>query len=212
MQLPTQNPITQGKHGAYNAVDFGAWPDPWFYAPEDGVISGVGESDATCGNKLYLQSLRGKHGFCHIEPGSYKVSNGQKVTRGTKLAKMGYTGFTQPDNVPEGTHLHWIFNNGLWIYPPNLVNQSFIKQEEAHMPTNAEQDAEYRQQLLKQIASEVSVDYKDGSDVQQVVTNIRTLYRLINEKDAEITRLVNDGGENFEPVKGQVYKEKGTTL
>lgn len=128
MQSISQNPITQGKHGAYNAVDIGPSPDPYYYAPEDGIVT-LADSvpgDTTCGKRLKLKGATGEHGFCHNDTIYVKV--GQSVKRGQKLAKMGYTGLTDPDNVPAGTHVHWILNiNGLWVYPPSKVNQPFIK-------------------------------------------------------------------------------------
>lgn len=125
MQTISQNPITQGKHGQYNAVDISPSPDPDYYAPEDGTITSWGDS-GTCGLRLELLGATGRHGFCHNEK-TY-VSVGQTVKRGQKLARMGYTGYTQPDNVPAGTHVHWvILRNGVYVYPPSLVNQGFIK-------------------------------------------------------------------------------------
>lgn len=127
MQTISQNPITQTKHGLYNAVDIGDEPDPFYYAPEDGLITSWGQS-GTCGLRLELQGASGRHGFCHNEYSLVKV--GQKVQRGQMLAKMGYTGLTDPDDVPEGTHVHWVIQkNGKYIYPPSLVNESFKKGE-----------------------------------------------------------------------------------
>jgi hypothetical protein len=128
MQTISQNAITQRKHGVYNAVDIGPSPDPYYYAPEDGIVTlaDVIVGDTNCGKRLKLKGSTGEHGFCHNELIYVKV--GQKVKRGQKLAKMGYTGLTDPDNVPAGTHVHWILNiNGVWIYPPSKVNQLFIK-------------------------------------------------------------------------------------
>lgn len=126
MQTISQNAITQGIHGAFNAVDISPSPDPFYYAPEDGTITAWGES-GTCGLRLELTGATGRHGFCHNEYALVKV--GDHVVRGQKLAKMGYTGLTVPDDVPAGTHVHWVIqHNGAYVYPPSLVNQSFIKQ------------------------------------------------------------------------------------
>jgi hypothetical protein len=125
MQRPTQNVITQGKHGSFNAVDFGASPDPIIYAPEDGKVSAK-FVDPTCGNSLQVDGATGRSGFCHAE--SYYVNVGDTVKRGQPLGKMGYTGLTDPDNVPAGTHLHWVLNiNNAYVYPIDKVNESFIK-------------------------------------------------------------------------------------
>jgi len=60
-------------------------------------------------------------------------------------------------------------------------------------------EANERQEALQAIAKEVSVDYKNFNDVQQVITNIRSLYKLINDKDALINSLNKNTGE-FEEV------------
>ena len=122
MQKPTTNPITQGKHGTYNAVDYSAKPNPVFYAPEAGKITAYGRS-GTCGNRLELTGATGRHGFCHLEKPYVKV--GQKVVRGQKIGKMGYTGYTIPAGSG-GRHLHWVIQrNGVYVYPPSRVDQSF---------------------------------------------------------------------------------------
>lgn len=127
MQAPTQNARTQGQHGAYNAVDYDDQPDPVFYAPEAGTITQYTPNNGDCGNSLRLQGANGLHGFCHLE--RPLVSVGQQVSRGQPLGVMGYTGYTDPDNVPAGTHLHWILNKGnVWVYPPSLVTEPFTKQ------------------------------------------------------------------------------------
>lgn len=121
MIAPTTNRITQGKHGTYNAVDYSAKPDRNIYAPENGRITAYGAS-GTCGNRLELTSGANRHGFCHLERSL--VANGATVTKGQAIGIMGYTGYTIPAGV-NGTHLHWVINrNGVYIYPPSLVNET----------------------------------------------------------------------------------------
>lgn len=128
MQVPTKNRVTQGKHGQYNAVDYsaktllGTWRKT-FYAPEAGKITAYGKS-GQCGNRLELTAGSNRHGFCHLE--KKLVNVGATVKRGQAIGVMGYTGYTIPAGV-NGSHLHWVINrNGKYIYPPTLVNQSFI--------------------------------------------------------------------------------------
>lgn len=126
MQLPTQNAISQGEHGAFKAVDFRSVPDIYYYAPEDGVIEAVNKNNGDCGYSFNLRGASGVHGFCHNE--ALYVSNGQEVLRGQKMAKMGYSGKTIPAG-PGGRHLHWVYNKGgVWVYPPSQVNETFKKQ------------------------------------------------------------------------------------
>ena len=76
-------------------------------APELGgvkmTVSGVGY-DKTSGNKLHLSGKHNGHTFrlfmCHFQDGSISVKNGQTVTGGALLAKVGSTGHSG------GPHLH----------------------------------------------------------------------------------------------------------
>lgn len=121
MRAPTNNRVTQGKHGTYNAVDYSWSPDPNIYAPENGTISFYGKA-GDCGNNLQLVGASGTHGFCHLEKAT--VTTGQKVTKGQVIGVMGYTGLTIPKG-PAGRHLHWVLRKGnLYVYPPNYVNES----------------------------------------------------------------------------------------
>lgn len=133
MQSITQNPITQKQHGASKAVDYSARPDPTIYAPEDGVIDsyqqrGSGTSDA--GLALRMRGANGLHQFAHTEKSLVKV--GQSVKRGQPIAIMGHTGYTIPAG-PAGRHCHWwILQGNTYYYPPNLINQAFIKLNESN--------------------------------------------------------------------------------
>lgn len=202
MQAPTTNRITQTKHGAFNAVDYDNEPDPFFYAPEDGIVTGVGDSDATCGFKLYLTGGTGKSGFCHIEHGSYAVSNGQRVGRGQKLAKMGYSGLTVPDNVPKGTHLHWTLNrNGSWVYPPLFVNEPFKKEGEKKMLSEDDFYRVFRGMMGRDPTSQEAKSFsRDPAVVIPTLWNNGSKARFEADKA---------GDAGYEEVPGPLYKKKG---
>lgn len=120
MIAPTNNGITQGKHGTYNAVDYSSSPDANIYAPEDGTIVSYA-NNGNCGNNLQMNGANGRHGFCHLERAT--VSAGQAVKKGQVIGVMGYTGYTIPAG-PGGRHLHWVLNkNGVYVYPPSFVNE-----------------------------------------------------------------------------------------
>jgi hypothetical protein len=122
MKAPTNNSVTQGKHGTYNAIDYSAYPDPNIYAPEDGKITFY-QNSGNCGNNLHLTSGGNVHGFCHLERATVNV--GDVVKKGQVIGIMGYTGYTEPAG-PAGRHLHWVVRQGsTYIYPPTLVNESF---------------------------------------------------------------------------------------
>lgn len=123
MRPPTGNPITQTMHGQYNAVDYAYIPDIYVYAPEDlswyAYIPNAGDA----GNNLQMTGATGRHGFCHLE--EIYLTPGQGAKKGEKIAKMGYTGRTDPVG-PEGRHLHWvIFTKDGYVYPPDLITEPF---------------------------------------------------------------------------------------
>jgi hypothetical protein len=122
MRAPTTNPITQARHGDFNAVDYSYLPDIYFYAPEDGVVTFL-QVAGDCGLNLQITSGNHRHGFCHLEQ-SY-VAVGDHVKKGQKLGKMGYSGLTIPKG-PDGRHLHWVIyliNENKYVYPPDLVDE-----------------------------------------------------------------------------------------
>lgn len=126
MRAPSNNRISQTSHGTSKAIDYSASPDPYVFAPEDGTVDsyqrrGSGTNDA--GNALRIRGATGLHQFAHLET-SY-VKPGERVTKGQRIAKMGYTGYTIPKG-PGGTHLHyWIQTPNGYVYPPNLINEPF---------------------------------------------------------------------------------------
>lgn len=177
----TTDPYTVAK--PHKGVDFSHSPDPYIYAPEAGIanyLPGAG----TCGNNLQISGATGRHGFCHLS--EVYVKTGDRVSEGQKVGKMGDTGYAF------GVHLHWVLSiNGVYVDPLKYVmvggDMDRIKQ--------LEQLANYRQDLLNSIGAEVSVKTPvDGNSVPQIITNIRTLYKLINDKDKEIDALKNGGG------------------
>ena len=132
IQPPTGNYVSGGKHGAYNAVDYGARTSrliPFFnskniYAVEDGKITNYGPS-GTMGNRLELTSADGKRRWAmgHLEQALVKI--GTVVKRGQLIGIMGYTGYTIPKGL-WGTHLHLVCNvAGKYPYPPTLMNTPF---------------------------------------------------------------------------------------
>lgn len=136
MQAITQNSITQEMHGTWNAVDYSARPDPIAYAPETVTFESFNPNNGDCGRSLYVKGPTGRHGFCHLE-GDPFIKPNQTFQRGQPLFKMGYTGKTIPPGE-NGRHAHWILNkNGVWIYPPSLINEPFIKQG-GDMPTKVD--------------------------------------------------------------------------
>jgi len=184
MQAPTQNGVTQGKHGNYNAVDYSSSPDIFYYAPEDGVIESVVRNNGDCGYSFNLRGGSGVHGFCHNE--ELFVSNGQRVVRGQRIAKMGYTGKTIPSG-PAGRHLHWILNRGgAWVYPPSLVNEAF-KKEGGEQPMNEGDVINMYQSLLDRKPDPSGLAAAIGQPWKQV------FYGIVNSKEFVEHHWVNKG-------------------
>lgn len=215
MQTISLNKITQERHGPFAAVDIGRYDkygkitDLDYYAPEDGTITLVDTvDDDTCGKRLKLKGATGEHGFCHNDKIYVKV--GQKVKRGQKLAKMGYTGYTEPDDTVAGTHVHWVLNiNGIWVYPPSKVSQSFIKLGAIVKPTKAEVGNMFNlagvsdeKVTAKQYAYYMARDWKVLA--QDVAPMIRKLYTNERAKVAELEKQLAAG---YVPV-GQLYIKK----
>jgi murein DD-endopeptidase MepM/ murein hydrolase activator NlpD len=127
MRPPTDNSITTEKHGTYHAVDYASAPDVYVYAPEDMTWIGYYLNAGNAGNNLQMDGEHGTHGFCHLE--EIYIVSGQSVTKGQKIAKMGYTGLCEPPG-PGGRHLHWVIRQGgKYVYPPSLITESFNKGE-----------------------------------------------------------------------------------
>lgn len=139
MRAPTTNPITQGRHGQYNAVDYSARPDTTIYAPEAGKVTFYANA-GDCGNNMQLQGAGRRHGFCHLERAL--VSVGQQVQEGQPIGIMGYTGLTIPAG-PNGRHLHWVIQKGgVYVYPPSLIT-SQVNNNQGDEPMISDVDNEY---------------------------------------------------------------------
>lgn len=95
----------------HTGTDIWAKAEPaWVEAPYDGKVLAVGSNPAGFGNYVILRhDIKGKPYttlFAHMANKSIKVKNGQKVTAGTPLGKMGSTG------ASTGKHLHWELRAG----------------------------------------------------------------------------------------------------
>lgn len=206
MQRITSNPISQHMHTAYKAVDFSANPDPDYYAPEDGTITNWGDS-GTCGLRLELTGASGRHGFCHNEKTYVKV--GQKVKRGQKLARMGYTGYTQPDNVPAGTHVHWvILQNGKYVYAISLVNEKFKKltEEEDEMVTSKGQ---LRRLFLQFTGKEPTKADYDGYINKRTYAYTVSKLSAVRKDLPTVLADLKACQAGYTPVTEQLFKKKG---
>lgn len=113
MILPAQGKISQGFTLTHQAVDIANKLGTPVVAPFAGKVifvgqKGSGKNDA--GLVVEIQSGKYKTRLCHNSKTRVKV--GQEVLEGQRVADMGYTGYTIPDNVPSASHCHAV----LWVY------------------------------------------------------------------------------------------------
>lgn len=137
MILPSNGRVSQGFHSAHMAVDIVDDFRSPIVAPEDGQITftgqmGSGTNDAGLVVQIGNTNSRA-HRLCHLD--EILVSAGQTVKQGQIVGLMGYTGYTQPDNVIQGTHLHWV----MWDGGVRVDGRNYVKGE----PMIQDADNEY---------------------------------------------------------------------
>lgn len=155
----------------HNGTDFVS-DDGKNLSMEDGVVTYAGN---TGGKSGYMVVVQGKYriSYSHNKASSIQVKQGQAVQAGQWLGTQGDTG------LASGNHVHVVVNGGT-IDPLSLVKGGSMG--------DFSQEAEDRQQALRTIGKEVSVPYKDLTDVVKIVTNIRTMAKRIDE----LTRIVGE--------------------
>lgn len=111
------DPIT-GKRGAFhNGMDFGAPNGTDILAAEGGTVI-TAEWYGGFGNSVIIDHGSGLWTlYAHIRPGGIKVSKGDKVKRGQKIAEVGTTGRST------GYHLHFtVYKNQQAVNPRDYLN------------------------------------------------------------------------------------------
>ncbi|MGK7898214.1 MAG: M23 family metallopeptidase [Xenococcus sp. (in: cyanobacteria)] len=99
--------------------------------------------DETCGTSITIQSGDWQHVYCHLEgtveksdkgrylidrSGAIQIRQGQNVTVGARIGRVGMTGRTT------GPHLHWVLrHNGKYVDPALVIKEMF-KQNASLMP------------------------------------------------------------------------------
>lgn len=185
MQPPSGNRITQAQHGTSKAIDYAASPDIYVYAPEDGRVEsymnrGVGTNAA--GNVLRITGNTGMHSLCHLEESYVQV--GSQVTKGQRVAKMGYTGYTIPSG-PAGRHLHYyVLTPSGYVYPPNLYKTAFTQGAEV---ANREQVNNLYKAILHREGDEGGLNNYTGRDANQIVSEMLGSQEFKNHQSYLIT-------------------------
>lgn len=182
MRPPTGNEISQKQHGAYKAVDYHSHPDPYIYAPEDGTVVATIQDAGDAGKELMVLGAHGRHGFCHCE--EFYVKVGEHVKKGQRIAKMGYTGKTDPPG-PGGRHVHHVIkqSDGTYVYPPSITDELFISspEEENVIDLNYKPVAE----LVTLLTTGWPDPYQDGGEfVKSIMANgqvdVKGMEKLLN--------------------------------
>lgn len=131
---PTSGQITLGPNtGHHNeAIDIANSLDTTLYSTMTGRIAIVSYNDCTtqeftageCGpNKKagnFINISGGGFRILYAHMNTISVSAGSDVTCSQKVGTMGYTGWTDPDDIPAGSHLHYDFKEGGNMAPPNI--------------------------------------------------------------------------------------------
>lgn len=116
--VPTCGPITSpfgmrihpvlGYPMFHSGLDFGAPGGTDILASKGGIVTKV-VTDPTCGNMVIIEheDVDMSTRYCHIMPNGFEVKEGDKVSAGDVIAKVGTTGRST------GNHLHFEIMEGL---------------------------------------------------------------------------------------------------
>jgi murein DD-endopeptidase MepM/ murein hydrolase activator NlpD len=216
------HPVTKApKH--HNGTDIWSPHEPcWIEAPYDAVVVDARKSTAAGGGFGNFVTLSHKINgedyvtiYAHMVDDSIKVKQGQKITAGTPLGKMGSTGMST------GKHLHWELQKakkyawnatGLNFIEPVAFFDALIKLEaikgtaKDQTPVDAPTaPAPVHGRALKKAAP---VTRKPAPAGSYIVLPGDTLTRIANRNGTTVARLVElNGIKNANLIQvGQVIK------
>lgn len=118
----------------HNGLDIGAPLGSYVKSWWSGQIVKVSDNDA-CGTSVIIQSGEWKHIYCHLSghventstgrylidrPGGIQLLEGQQITAGSRIGRVGMTGRTT------GPHLHWgLKYQDKYIDPGTILTQMY---------------------------------------------------------------------------------------
>lgn len=142
-----RSPVTgelQFHNGLDMAAPLGTYVRNWW----DGQIIKVAQDNA-CGTHIIIRSGTWEHVYCHLKgyvetngknpvmidnEGGIELTQGQVISTGTRIGRIGMTGRTT------GPHLHWVLKlNGEYIDPARVLREMFGQQ--ANLNSTAEDAA-----------------------------------------------------------------------
>ena len=122
----TGGPSMEFHYGLDLAAPLGSYIRNWWMGKVVEVSDG-----SRCGTSIVIQSGTWEHIYCHMSgqvevirgqrylidrPGGIQIREGQMVTTGSRIGRVGMTGRTT------GPHLHWgIKNKGQWVDPGRVL-------------------------------------------------------------------------------------------
>lgn len=122
----TGGPSMEFHYGLDLAAPLGSYIRNWW----TGQVVEVSD-DSRCGTSIVIQSGTWEHIYCHMSggvevirgqrylvdrPGGIQIREGQMITTGSRIGRIGMTGRTT------GPHLHWgIKNKGQWVDPGKVL-------------------------------------------------------------------------------------------
>ncbi|MBE9136518.1 M23 family metallopeptidase [Nodosilinea sp. LEGE 07088] len=132
-----QHPMggTRFHYGLDLAAPMGSYVRSWW----EGTVIRVSD-DTACGTSAIIQSGRWTHIYCHMQgylviekeggrvlvdrAGGIELRQGQPVTSGQRIGRVGMTGRTT------GPHLHWgLKYDGSWVDPALIIKAGFDYQQ-----------------------------------------------------------------------------------
>ena len=109
MIKPSNGWVSNGFSSSHMAVDIVSGFRSDVVAPVSGKVTATGQMGSgtnDAGLVVQIGTTVDGHRLTHLD--EILVSVGQNVSQGQVVGRMGFTGYTQPDNVVAGTHVHWV--------------------------------------------------------------------------------------------------------
>lgn len=157
-------------------TDYSFKPNPYAYAPEKVKITFVGTL-GPCGRAINATGQSGRtYRYCHLE--KYLVKKGQTVKEGTKVGRIGATGYAF------GKHLHLV----MWVkgkrVNPDVTIKNIIKKEKNKMYKN--KGPKYWYTKLQSKKKELAKAVKKVNAANKAVNTLKAGQKVTKEQLASV--------------------------
>lgn len=238
MRYPVDGRISQGFHAGHQAVDIAGMHRAPVYAPHAGRITHAGQLGSGTNDAGLAIDINGGRFVSRLgHNDQIIVSVGQNVAEGQHIGYQGFTGYTQPDNVVQGSHVHWVlWDNGTRVDGRNYItapaaqgadNNMFNTKEEIFeaylllrgtLPTEAEWRGWLGQskQRFFQVGKPEADNYRRERD--QLRTQVNQIQAALNAERAkppkevikEVVKIVEKPVEVIKEVP--IYPDEDTSI